>query len=126
VQYRNLLVYWLALAVIGMSAFIVPVVGFAFAIGALLYFLYAIGYWLLFAVSLHARPRSRLAFGMARRTFALRLAIGAGVVFAGSLLIGWKVLACLAAALLYYCGESVIKDRMIAAAGGYSDGYLGE
>jgi len=121
VQYRNLLLYWLALAVIGMAAFIVPVAGFAFAIGALLYFLYAIGYWLLFVVSLHAQPRSRLVFGMTRRTFAIRLAISAGVVFVGSLLLGWKVLACLAAAVLYYCGESVIKDRMIAAGGGYVD-----
>lgn len=120
-QYRNLLMYWLALSVIGMTAFILPVVGFAFAIGALLYLLYAIGYWLLFVVSLHARPRSRLVFGMTHRTFAIRLAIGVGVVFVGSLLLGWKVLACFAAAVLYYCGEMVIKDRMITAAGGYRD-----
>ena len=50
-----------------------------------------------------------------------RLAIGASVVCIGSLLLGWKVLACIAAALLCYCGESVFKDRMITAARGYTD-----
>ena len=76
-QYRNLVLYWLALGLCGMLAFLVPGVGFALGIGALLYFVYAIPYWLMFVVVLHARPRSRTVFGMTRRTFAIRLAIGA-------------------------------------------------
>ncbi|MEG0042758.1 MAG: hypothetical protein RR983_17270 [Massilia sp.] len=120
-QYRNLMLYWLALGLGGLLAFRVPGVGFALGIGALLYFVYAIGYWLMFVVFLHTRPRSRFVFGMTRRTFAIRLAIGAAVVCIGSLLLGWKVLACIAAALLCYCGESVFKDRMLTAARGYTD-----
>lgn len=120
-RYRNLLLYWLALGVVGMLAFRVPLIGFALGIGALLYFVYAIPYWLLFVVFFHQRPHSRLIFGMARRTFAIRLALGAAVVCIGSLLLGWKVLACLGAAVLYYCGEVELKDRMIAAARGYVD-----
>lgn len=115
-RYRNLLLYWLAIGVLGMLAFRVPLAGFALGIGALLYFVYAIPYWLLFVVFFHQRPYSRMVFGMARRTFAIRLAIGAAVVCVGSLLLGWKVLACLGAAVLYYCGEIELKDRMIAAA----------
>ncbi|WP_208278167.1 hypothetical protein [Massilia oculi] len=115
-RYRNLLLYWLAIGVLGMLAFRVPLAGFALGIGALLYFVYAIPYWLLFVVFFHQRPYSRMVFGMTRRTFAIRLAIGAAVVCVGSLLVGWKVLACLGAAVLYYCGEIELKDRMIAAA----------
>lgn len=115
-QYRNLLLYWLAIGILGMLAFRLPLVGFALGIGALLYFVYAIPYWLLFVVFFHQRPYSRTVFGMARRAFAIRLAIGAAVVCVGSLLLGWKVLACLGAAVLYYCGEIELKDRMIAAA----------
>jgi hypothetical protein len=115
VQYRNLMLYWLALGLGGLLAFRVPGVGFALGIGALLYFVYAIGYWLMFVVFLHTRPRSRFVFGM------IRLAIGAAVVCIGSLLLGWKVLACIAAALLCYCGESIFKDRMLTAARGYTD-----
>jgi len=121
VRYRNLLLYWLALGVVGMLAFRVPFVGFALGIGALLYFVYAIPYWLLFLVFFHQRPHSRLVFGMARRSFAIRLAAAAAVVCIGSLLLEWKVLACLGAAVLYYCGEVELKDRMIAAARGYVD-----
>jgi len=121
VRYRNLLLYWLALGVVGMLAFRVPFVGFALGIGALLYFVYAIPYWLLFVVFFHQRSHSRLVFGMARRTFALRLGTAAAVVCIGSLLLGWKVQACLGAAVLYYCGEIEFKDRMIAAARGYID-----
>lgn len=120
-RYRNLLLYWLALGVVGMLAFRVPLIGFALGIGALLYFVYAIPYWLLFVVFYHQRPHRLLVFGMARRTFAIRLALGAAVVCIGSLLLGWKVLACLGAAVLYYCGEVELKDRMIAAARGYVD-----
>jgi hypothetical protein len=119
VQYRNLMLYWLALGLGGMLAFLVPGIGFAIGIGALLYFVYAIPYWLMFVVFLHARPRSRLVFGMTRRTFAIRLAIGAAVVCVGSLLLGWKVLACIAAAVLCYCGEIVLKDWMVLTARGY-------
>ncbi|WP_157225569.1 hypothetical protein [Massilia timonae] len=113
--------YWLAIGVLGMLAFRVPLVGFALGIGALLYFVYAIPYWLLFVVFFHQRPYSRVVFGMARRTFAIRLALGAAVVCVGSLLLGWKVLACLGAAVLYYCGEIELKERMIAAAQGDVD-----
>jgi len=113
--------YWLAIGVLGMLAFRVPFVGFALGIGALLYFVYAIPYWLLFVVFFHQRPYSRVVFGMARRTFAIRLALGAAVVCVGSLLLGWKVLACLGAAVLYYCGEIELKERMIAAAQGDVD-----
>ena len=119
-QYRNLVLYWLALGLCGMLAFLVPGVGFALGIGALLYFVYAIPYWLMFVVFLHARPRSRMVFGMTRRTFAVRLAIGATVVCIGSLLLGWKVLACVAAAVLCYCGEIALKDWMILTARGYA------
>jgi len=121
VQYRNLLLYWLAIGVAGMLAFRLPYVGFALGIGALLYFVYAIPYWLLFVVFLHQRTHARLVFGMARRSFAIRLAAAAAVVCIGSLLLGWKVLACLGAAVLVYCGEAELKDRMIAAARGYVD-----
>jgi hypothetical protein len=121
VRYRNLLFYWLALALAGMLAFRVPVVGFALGIGALLYFLYAIPTWLHFVIFFKERPRTRLVFGMTRRSFAIRLAIAAAVLCAASLLLGWKVLACIGAAVLFYCGETAIKDRMIAAAGGYAD-----
>lgn len=120
-QYRNLMLYWLALGLGGMLAFLVPGIGFALGIGALLYFVYAIPYWLMFVVVLHARPRSRLVFGMTRRTFAIRLAIGAALVFVASLLLGWKVLACMAAALLCWCGEIAIKDWMILTARGYRE-----
>lgn len=120
-QYRNLLLYWLAIGIVGMLAFRVPLAGFALGIGALLYFVYAIPYWLLFVVFFHQRPSSRTVFGMTRRSFAIRLAIGAAVVCVGSLLLGWKVLACLGAAVLYYCGEIELKDRMIAAARGDFD-----
>ena len=120
-RYRNLSLYWLAIGVLGMLAFRVPFVGFALGIGALLYFVYAIPYWLLFVVFFHQRPYSRMVFGMARRTFAIRLAVGAAVVCVGSLLLGWKVLACLGAAVLYYCGEIELKERMIAAAQGDVD-----
>lgn len=120
-RYRNLLLYWLAMGVLGMLAFRVPLVGFALGIGALLYFVYAIAYWMLFVVFFHQRPYSRMVFGITRRTFATRLAIGAAVVCVGSLLLGWKVLACLGAAVLYYCGEIEVKDRMIAAARAYAD-----
>ncbi|EKU82017.1 hypothetical protein HMPREF9710_02710 [Massilia timonae CCUG 45783] len=120
-RYRNLSLYWLAIGVLGMLAFRVPLVGFALGIGALLYFVYAIPYWLLFVVFFHQRPYSRVVFGMARRTFAIRLALGAAVVCVGSLLLGWKVLACLGAAVLYYCGEIELKERMIAAAQGDVD-----
>lgn len=119
--YRNLLLYWLAIGVGGMLAFRLPFVGFALGIGALLYFVYAIPYWLLFVVFFHQRPHRRLVFGMTRRTFAIRLAAVAAVVCVGSLLLGWMVLACLGAAVLYYCGEVELKDRMIAAARGYVD-----
>ena len=115
-RYRNLLVYWLAIAIGGMLAFRIPVVGFALGIGALLYFLYAIPYWLLFVVLFHQRPHSPLVFGMARRSFAIRLAIGAAVACIGSLLLGWNILACLGAAVLVYCGEVELKERMIVAA----------
>ena len=115
-QYRNLLVYWLAIGIGGMLAFRIPVVGFALGIGALLYFLYAIPYWLLFVVLFHQRPHSPLVFGMARRSFAIRLAIGAAVACIGSLLLGWNILACLGAAVLVYCGEVELKARMIVAA----------
>ncbi len=120
-RYRNLSLYWLAIGVLGMLAFRVPFVGFALGIGALLYFVYAIPYWLLFVVFFHQRPYSRVVFGMARRTFAIRLALGAAVVCVGSLLLGWKVLACLGAAVLYYCGEIELKERMTAAAQGDVD-----
>lgn len=120
-QYRNLLLYWLAIGIVGMLAFRVPLAGFALGIGALLYFVYAIPYWLLFVVFFHQRPHSRTVFGMTRRSFAIRLAIGAAVVCVGSLLLGWKVLACLGAAVLYYCGEIELKDRMLAAARGDFD-----
>jgi len=116
VRYRNLLLYWLAIGVLGMLAFRVPFIGFALGIGALLYFVYAIPYWLLFVVFFHQRPYSGKVFGMTRRSFAIRLAIGAAVLCVGSLLLGWKVLACLGAAVLYYCGEIKLKDRMIATA----------
>ena len=115
-QYRNLLWFWLALGVGGMLAFRIPFVGFALGIGALLYFVYAVPYWLLFVVFFHQRPYTRQVFGMARRAFNARLALGAAVVCIGCLLLGWKVLACLGAAVLYYCGESELKDRMIVAA----------
>ncbi len=115
-RYRNLLLYWLAIGVLGMLAFRVPFIGFALGIGALLYFVYAIPYWLLFVVFFHQRPYSGKVFGMTRRSFAIRLAIGAAVLCVGSLLLGWKVLACLGAAVLYYCGEIKLKDRMIATA----------
>ncbi|AWL07096.1 hypothetical protein DIR46_23500 [Massilia oculi] len=108
--------YWLAIGVLGMLAFRVPFIGFALGIGALLYFVYAIPYWLLFVVFFHQRPYRGKVFGMTRRSFAIRLAIGAAVVCVGSLLLGWKVLACLGAAVLYYCGEIELKDRMIATA----------
>lgn len=120
-RYRNLSLYWLGIGILGMLAFRVPFVGFALGIGALLYFVYAIPYWLLFVVFFHQRPYSRMVFGMARRTFAIRLAVGAAVVCVGSLLLGWKVLACLGAAVLYYCGEIELKERMIAAAQGGVD-----
>lgn len=120
-QYRNLLLYWLAVGVGGMLSFRVPVAGFALGIGALLYFVYAIAYWLLFVVFFHQRPHSRLVLGMPRRTFATRLALGAAIACIGSLLLEWKVLACLGAAVLFYCGEIALKDRMIAAARGYID-----
>ncbi|WP_314442679.1 hypothetical protein [Massilia timonae] len=120
-RYRNLSLYWLGIGILGMLAFRVPFVGFALGIGALLYFVYAIPYWLLFVVFFHQRPYSRVVFGMARRTFAIRLAVGAAVVCVGSLLLGWKVLACLGAAVLYYCGEIELKERMIAAAQGGVD-----
>ena len=120
-QYRNLSLYWLALGVGGMLAFLVPGVGFALGIGALLYFVYAIPYWLMFVVFLHTRARSRLVFGMTRRRFAIRLAIGAAVVGVGSLLLGWKGLACIAAAVLCYCGEIALKDAMVSTARGYLD-----
>jgi len=119
VQYRNLLLYWLTIGILGMLAFRVPLAGFALGIGALLYFVYAIPYWLLFVVFFHQRSHSRLVFGRTRRTFAIRLAAGAAVVCIGSLLLEWKVLACLGAAVLYYCGEIELKDRMIAAARAY-------
>ena len=115
-RYRNLLVYWLAIGVGGMLAFRIPLAGFALGIGALLYFLYAIPYWLLFVVFFHQRPHSPLVFGMARRSFAIRLAIGAAVACIGSLLLGWNILACLGAAVLVYCGEVELKERMIVAA----------
>lgn len=115
-RFRNLVLYWLAVTVGGMLAFMLPGVGFALGIGALLYFVYAIPYWLLFAVVFQHRPQGRQVLGMATRTFAIRLAIGATVVCIGSLLLGWKVLACLGAAVLVYCGELEVKDRMIAAA----------
>jgi len=121
VRYRNLLLYWLTIGVLGMLAFRVPFIGFALGIGALLYFVYAIAYWLLFVVFFHQRPYSRMVFGMARRTFAIRLAIGAAVVCVGSLLLGWMVLACLGAAVLYYCGEIELKDRMLSEARAYID-----
>lgn len=117
-QYRNLLLYWLAIVIAGMLAFRLPFVGFALGIGALLYFVYAIPYWLLFVVFFHQKPRGRLVFGMTRRAYAIRLGVAAAVVCIGSLLLGWKVLACLGAAVLVYCGEVELKDRMIAAAGG--------
>lgn len=120
-RYRNLLLYWLAISVVGMLAFRVPFAGFALGIGALLYFVYAIPYWLLFVVFFHQRPYHGMVFGMTRCAFAVRLAIGAAVVCVGSLLLGWKVLACLGAAVLYYCGEIELKDRMIAAARGDLD-----
>lgn len=115
-RYRNLLVYWLAIGVGGMLAFRIPFAGFALGIGALLYFVYAIPYWLLFVVFFHQRPYSPMVFGMARRSFAIRLALGAAAVCIGSLLLGWNVLACLGAAVLFYCGEVELKDRLIAAA----------
>lgn len=124
-RYRNLLLYWLTIGVLGMLAFRVPFIGFALGIGALLYFVYAIPYWLLFVVFFHQRPYSRIMFGMARRSFAIRLAIGAAVVCVGSLLLGWMVLACLGAAVLYYCGESELKDRMLSAARAYIDHVSG-
>lgn len=117
-QYRNLLLYWLAIGIGGMLAFRLPFVGFALGIGALLYFVYAIPYWLLFVVFFHQRPHRRLVLGMAHRTFAIRLAAAAAVVCIGSLLLGWMVMACLGAAVLFYCGEVELKDRMIAAVGG--------
>ncbi|MDY0960792.1 MULTISPECIES: hypothetical protein [Massilia] len=113
--------YWLTIGVLGMLAFRVPFIGFALGIGALLYFVYAIPYWLLFVVFFHQRPYSRMVFGMTRRTFAIRLAIGAAVVCVGSLLLGWMVLACLGAAVLYYCGETELKDRMLSEARAYVD-----
>ena len=118
-RYRNLLLYWLTVGVLGMLAFRVPLAGFALGIGALLYFVYVIPYWLLFVVFFHQRPHSRLVFGMTRRTFAIRLALGAAAVCIGSLLLEWKVMACLAAAVLYYFGEIEFKDRMLAAARAY-------
>lgn len=124
-RYRNLLLYWLALGVVGMLAFRLPFIGFALGIGALLYFVYAIPYWLMFVVFLQQRPHSRLLFGMARSRLAIRLGVGAAVLCVGSLLLGWNILACLGAALLVYCGEIVLKDRMIGAAGAYADPVSG-
>lgn len=115
-RYRKLLVYWMAIGVGGMLAFRIPFAGFALGIGALLYFVYAIPYWLLFVVFFHQRPHDPLVFGMARRAFAIRLALGAAVVCIGSLLLGWNILACLGAAVLFYCGDVELKERMIAAA----------
>jgi len=119
VRFRNLFLYWLAVALGGMLAFMVPVVGFPFGIGSLLYFLYAVPYWLLFVVVFQHRPQRRTVFGLEQRRFLIILASSAAVLYGGSLLLGWKGLACVGAALLFYCGEFVLKTRMIAAAGRY-------
>lgn len=115
--YRNLFLYWLGLAVGGALAFMVPVVGFPFGIGALLYFVYAIPYWLWFALFFRGRERKWTAFGLPPRRFNGAVA-GLGLaLLVVALLLGWKVLACCAAVLVYIGGEMEIKDRMIAASG---------
>ena len=116
--YRSLFLYWLCIAVGGALAFMVPVVGFPFGIGMLLYFVYAIPYWLWFALFFRRRERKFTAFNLTGRQFNLAVA-GLGlallVVF---LLLGWKVLACFCAVLVYVGGEMEIKDRIIAAGAG--------
>jgi len=119
VRFRHLFLYWLAIALGGMLAFNVPLIGFAFGIGALLYFVYAVPYWLLFMVFFQHQPQRRTVFGMAQRRFVTILAALAGVLCIGSLLLGWKGMACIGAALLLFCGETELKLRMLAAAGRY-------
>lgn len=118
-RFRNLFLYWLAVALGGMLAFMVPVVGFPFGIGALLYFVYAVPYWLLFMVVFQHRPQRRSVFGVDNRRFVLIVAAVAFVVYGASLLLGWKGMACIGAALLYWCGEFELKTRMLAGAGRY-------
>lgn len=116
--YRSLFLYWLGIAVGGALAFMVPVVGFPFGIGMLLYFVYAIPYWLWFALFFRRRERKFTAFNLSGRQFNLAVA-GAGLaLLVLSLLLGWKVLACFSAVLVYVGGEMEIKDRIIAAGAG--------
>ena len=116
--YRSLFLYWLGIAVGGALAFMVPVVGFPFGIGMLLYFVYAIPHWLWFALFFRRRERKFTAFNLSGRQFNLAVA-GAGLaLLVLFLLLGWKVLACFSAVLVYVGGEMEIKDRIIAAGAG--------
>jgi len=113
--YRILFMYWLAVLIAGALAFTVPVVGFPFGIGALLYFVYAIPYWLWFALFFQSRARKFTAFRLSGRHHNLLVA-GGGLALSGLfLLLGWKVLACFGAVMVYVGGELEIKDRIIAA-----------
>jgi hypothetical protein len=116
--YRSLFLYWLAIAFGGALAFMVPVVGFPFGIGMLLYFVYAIPYWLWFALFFRRRERKFTLFSLNGHQFNLAVA-GLGLaLLALFLLLGWKVLACFGAVMVYVGGELEIKDRIIAAGAG--------
>lgn len=116
--YRSLFLYWLGIAVGGALAFMVPVVGFPFGIGMLLYFVYAIPYWLWFALFFRRRERKFTAFNLTGRQFNLAVAALGLALLVVFLLLGWKVLACFSAVLVYVGGEMEIKDRIIAAGAG--------
>lgn len=116
--YRSLFMYWLAIAVGGALAFMVPLAGFPFGIGMLLYFVYAIPYWLWFALFFRRRERKFTPFNLTGRQFNLAVAgVGMALVVL-CLLLGWKVLACFGAVMVYVGGELEIKDRIIAVGAG--------
>jgi len=116
--YRSLFLYWLAIAIGGALAFMAPLVGFPFGIGMLLYFVYAIPYWLWFALFFRRRERKFTLFGLSGRQFNLAVAgLGLALVVL-CLLLGWKVLACFGALIVYLGGELEVKDRIIAAGAG--------
>lgn len=110
-RYRDLMWYWLAVALVAMLSFAVPGVGFVIGIGALLYFLQAIGYWLTYLLAARRRPASPTLFGQPRRRFLLGLAAVALVLTILCLLLGWRVAACFGGAVIIACGEHLWVPR---------------
>jgi len=107
-----LLLYWLAVAVTGAIAFLIPAVGWAFGVGAFAYLVAAIPGWLLLSGFFAHLEQPGTTFGIDNRRFAQLLAGLALLACGAGLASGVHVLAWGGAGLLYAAGEWALIDRM--------------